>query len=198
MAEPSRTDAPRRDVKYPMGAPDSSYPEAHADQLNLPELPESASPASNPTLNRSAQAVGRGFGTAVAGVRRLPQQLDKLRSRIHLVPKTERAEETISDIKDSAMEAAADWRDAAEDSIAELKDRAQTYSYEVTERTNRRLEHLRRRAGRRMDVLRRGARAWLLTAQQWENNRPLQFIGGCVAAGFAAGVAFRVWRSGRV
>jgi len=198
MAEPSRADAARRDVKYPTGAPESSYPEAPVDRLNLPELPESASLATNPTLNRSAEAVGRRVGTAVAGVRRLPQQLERLRSRIHLVPKAERAEEAISDIKDSAVEAAADWRDAAEDSVAELKDRAQIYSYEITERTNRRLEDLRRRAEWRLDVLRRGARAWLEAARQWEMDQPLQLVRGCLAAGFVAGVALRIWRSSRV
>ena len=198
MAEPSRTDAARSDVKYPTRAPDTTHSELDTEQLNLPELPESATPASNPALNRSAEAVGRGVGTAVAGVRRLPQQLGKLRSRIHLVPKTKHAEETISEIRDSAMEAAADWRDAAEDSIAEFKDRARTYTDEITERTNRRFEDLRQRAEWGVGALRRSAHAWLETARQCESDHPLRFVGACLAAGFVAGVALRIWRSGRV
>src|SRR5271166_5700368 len=162
MAETSRTDVASRDVKYPTGAPEHTYAGADPERLSVPELPEPASPASNPALNRSAEALGRGVGTAVAGARRLPQQVNKLRSRIHLVPTRERAGETISDIRDSALETAADWRAAAEDSLTELKDRAEIDTHDVTERSNRWLEDLRRRA--RIAALRRNARHWLEVA----------------------------------
>lgn len=198
MAEPSRTDAACRDVEYPTGVPEIHHLGPNAEQGSFLEFSESASPATPPALNRSAEAVGRSVGTAVARVRRLPRELDKLRSRIRLVPKRERAEKAISEIKDSALEAAADWRDAAEDSLAELRDRAETYRYEIAERTNRGLGDVRRRTAVRIEMLRRSVRDRLETARQWETDRPLQFIGGCVATGFVAGIAFRIWRSRRV
>jgi len=190
MAKASRPNVAGHNMPNPAGAGDS-------DVLHDPELPQRTSRASNPALNRSAQAVGRGVGTAVAGVRRLPQQLDKLRSRIHLVPGRESAAGAMADIKDSALETAADWRNAAEDTLGELKDRAETYSYEVVDRTNRRLEELRRRTEWRIVELRRTARQWLVIARHWESERPLQVIGSCAAAALVAGVALRVWRSNR-
>lgn len=193
MAETSRPNVAGRNMHNPAGAWDPGVPpDARLDE---PELPERASPASNPALNRSAEAVGRGVGTAVAGVRRLPQQLDKLRSRIHLVPGRERAAGAMADIKDSALETAADWRNAAEDTLGELKGRAETYRYEVADRTNRSLEELRHRTQWRIVELRRTARQWLVIARHWESEQPLQVIGSCVAAAFVAGVALRVWRS---
>jgi ElaB/YqjD/DUF883 family membrane-anchored ribosome-binding protein len=153
-----------------------------------------ASPASSPALNRSAAAVGRGVGTAVAGVRRLPHQFDKLRSHIHLVPRREAAA-AVSEMYDSACEAAADWRDAAEETAVELKARAETYTHEASERSNRMVEDLRRRIEMRTDTLRRGTRAWVETARQWEAHQPLKFVAGCAMLTFAAGVALRVWRS---
>jgi ElaB/YqjD/DUF883 family membrane-anchored ribosome-binding protein len=158
------------------------------------ELPESASPTNNLALNRSAEAVGRGVGAAVAGVRRLPQQFDRLRSRIHLVPKRQAAA-AVSEVYDSAREAAADWRDAAEETATELKARAETYTHEASERGNRMLEDLRRRTGMQIDALRRGTRAWVETARQWEAQQPLKFVAGCAMLAFAAGVALRIWRS---
>jgi ElaB/YqjD/DUF883 family membrane-anchored ribosome-binding protein len=195
MPEALRPDVAARNPHYPTGAPDR---ELSLDvQLDRPELPERASLASNPALNRSAEVVGRGVGTAVAGVRRLPQTIDRLRSRIHLVPARQGGSSTISDIKESALETAADWRNAAEDTIGELKDRAETYSHDVADRTNRSLEELRHRTEWRIIELRRTARQWLMMARRWESEQPLQVIGSCAALGFAAGVALRIWRSNR-
>ncbi len=183
MPEASRTEVPSRDVKYPTGAPEAQDLSSKAVQLDLPELPKSAAPATNPALNRSAEALGRGVGTAVAGVRRLPQQLDKLRSRIHLVPRHE-----MSEIRESAFETAADWRDAAEDSIEEWKNRTELYTRDVADRTNRRLGVLQRRMETRIVEMRR-------TVRKWASEQPLQVIASCAAAGFVAGVALRIWRS---
>lgn len=195
MAEASRPNVAGRNMHNPAGARDPEV--LPGTRLDPPELPERASPASNPALNRSAQAVGRGVGTAVAGVRRLPQQLDKLRSRIHLVPGRESAAGAMADIKDSALETAADWRNAAEDTLGEFKDRAESYSYQVADRTNRSLEELRRRTEWRIAKLRRTARQWLVIARHWESEQPLRVIGCCAAAAFVAGVALRIWRSNK-
>ncbi len=195
MAEASRPNVAGRNMHNPAGARDPEV--LPGTRLDPPELPERATPASNPALNRSAEAVGRGVGTAVAGVRRLPQQLDKLRSRIHLVPGRESAAGAMADIKDSALETAADWRNAAEDTLGEFKDRAESYSYQVADRTNRSLEELRRRTEWRIVALRRTARQWLVIARHWESEQPLRVIGSCAAAAFVAGVALRIWRSNK-
>jgi len=192
MAEVSRDDAVKRNPQHSAETPDLKNP-AGEPPLTPAELAE-PSQASSPALNRSAEVVGKGVGTAVAGVRRLPQQFDKLRSRIHLVPRREAAA-TVSEIYDSAMEAAADWRDAAEETAAELKARAETYTREATERSNQTMEHLRRQAGMGIDALRRGTRAWLETARQWEAQEPLKFVAGCAMIAFAAGAVLRIWRS---
>ena len=194
MAEVSRTDAAERNLRQPTDAPNVRE-FAREPRHESPELPESASLAGNAALNRSAEVVGRGVGTAVAGVRRLPQQFGKLRSRIHLVPRRDAAA-AVSEIRDSAVEAALDWRDAAEETAAELKARAETYTREAAERTNRTLEDLQREAAWRVDGLRRGVRAWLATARQWKAEQPLRTIAGCAAIAFVAGIALRVWRSG--
>lgn len=172
------------DVRYPTGAEAA---------LDLPELPERASPANSPALNRSAEAVGRGVGTAVAGVRGLPRQFDKLRSRIHVVGAREGSRSVVEQARDTVER----WREAAEQSTTELRDTAEGYTYELTDRTNRRLEDLRQRAVWRINRLRVVANRWLGQARHWQYERPLQLIGGCAAAAFAAGVALRIWRSNR-
>lgn len=175
MPEVSRSDV-ARDLSPPAVAP----------EFDLPELPERASPASNPALNGLGEAVGRRVGTAVAGVRRLPQQIDKLRSKIHLV-----------DRQSSTMKTAAELRDAAGQRISEFTDQAGQYTHEVADRANRRMDELKQRLQWRVDELRRSARRWMADAQHWETERPLQVIAGCAAAAFLLGVALRVRRSYR-
>ena len=184
MAEASRSDAVKRDINYPPGTREGSGP-AEQPRLEVPELPQSASPASNPALNRSAEMVGRGVGTAVASVRRLPQQFGKLRSRIHLVPRGGAAAE---EIRDAAIEAAAEWRDAAEDTVSELTHRVKRYTHEASEEADRRWSVFRRQAEWRIRLLRRDVR-------RWQSERPELVIAVCAAAAFAAGVALRIWRS---
>jgi ElaB/YqjD/DUF883 family membrane-anchored ribosome-binding protein len=159
----------------------------------LPELTQSASPASNPALNRSAEAVGRGVGTAVAGVRRLPQQFDRLRSHIHLVQKGQAGETLL----ESATDVAGEWRDAAESSMAEAAQTAERYRHEAAERINRSLEQLGRTARIRLYAFRVQARRGLAEARKWEYERPLRVIGVCAGVAFVLGVALRVWRSNR-
>ncbi len=193
MAEASRSNATAGEVTYPTGASGQVGRRLEPD-LSAPELPKQTSV--NPALNRSAEVVGRGVGTAVAGVRSLPRQIDKLRSRIHLVGSQSRAGAV--EMIDSAAEAAAEWRDQAEEKAAELKRKAEVYTYEVADRANRRLEELQQRTQVRIGVLRRKPRLWLAEARRWQAEKPVQFIAACAAAGFVAGIALRIWRSNSV
>ncbi len=195
MAEASRTDAAGRNTPY---SPVNENNEAAVEpRLDLPELPESAALASNPALNRSAEVVGRGVGNAVAGVRRLPQQFERLRSRIHVVPRRQPGDGGADYLKEAALEAAADWRGAAEDAVSELTHRVKNYTVEVSETAHLDWEEFRRRMQSRIDYLRRDARRQLAVVRRWESEQPLYVIGACAAAAFVAGVALRIWRSNR-
>jgi ElaB/YqjD/DUF883 family membrane-anchored ribosome-binding protein len=192
MAEASRTDPAGRNIHYSPGAREDQQT-TREPRLDLPELPEVATPASSPALNRSAEVVGRSMGNAVAGVRRLPQQFDKLRSRIHVVPRRPTGRQPAEDIQ----EVVADWRDAAEDTVSELTHRVKNYTNEVSDTAHRGWADFRRQVGCRISVLRRDARRQLAAVRHWESERPLQVIAGCAAAGFVTGVALRIWRSNR-
>lgn len=192
MGEASRTDAAGRNIHYSPGARED-YLTMTEPQFHQPELPETASPASSPALNRSAEMVGRGVGNAVAGVRRLPEQFEKLRSRIHLVPR--RA--TGSGPADDIQEAVADWRNAAEDTVSELTQRVKYYTEEVSDSAHRGWQEFLRDTQARIALLRRDARRQLAAVRQWETEQPLRAIAACAAAAFAAGIALRIWRSNR-
>jgi ElaB/YqjD/DUF883 family membrane-anchored ribosome-binding protein len=174
--------------------------EMRADRLpdelgfDLPELQECTIPANNPSLTRSAEAVGRGIGAAVAGVRNLPEQL---RSRIHMVGGRGDIRSSLAEIKNSAAQNVAEWRDSAENRLAELEESAQTYAYQAADRANRRLGDLGRQIQRRVAFLRQRTRRELADFRQLQSEKPLQVIGAFAAAGFAAGVALRIWRSNR-
>lgn len=189
MIETSR-DVPPDDARYPTG-------EAGAPTAEFPELSRAATPAS-PALNRSAEVVGRSVGTAVAGVRSLPQQIDKLRSRIHLVGEREALEARLSRMGDSAAHTVAEWRDSAEERLSELGDKAEAYAYRVTDRANHGLEDVRRQVQRRIVFLGRTIRRRGADFGRLRSEHPLQVIGGLALAAFAAGVTLRVWRSNRV
>src|ERR1700751_1918604 len=103
MAEASRTDVAGSNIHYSMEARED-YQTMVEPRLDLPELPEAASIASNPALNRSAEVVGRGVGNAVAGVRRLPQQFEKLRSRIYVVPRRRPGDGGTDDLKEAVAD----------------------------------------------------------------------------------------------
>src|SRR5581483_4250288 len=64
MAEASRTDAAAMNTRKLPGT--ETYSGEAKAPPSRPELPQTASPANNPALNRSAEALGRGMGVAVA------------------------------------------------------------------------------------------------------------------------------------
>jgi ElaB/YqjD/DUF883 family membrane-anchored ribosome-binding protein len=184
MVEASRRDYPTDDVIYPVPAAEKDL---IAPELRIPELPQRGTPASNPALNRSAEALGRGMGTAVAGVRNLPQ---RLRSRIHLVGSDQQGALT-----DSMAEKAAELRNAAEQKVLELKEQVGAYTVDVADRTGQRLDDFRSLTQRRINLLRVEVRRWTGAARHWEYEHPWHLIAGCAASAFVLGVALRIWRS---
>ncbi len=191
MPEPSRTGPSVGEDSYLSTA--SSY----TDHENLPKLPETSevSPPGrtmNASLNRSAEAVGRGMGNAVAGVRGLPQQFERLRSKIHVV---RRSDGDVPELKGSAADVVGDWRDAAESGVSELKHTAQRYRSQIAERASQRLGDLRVRGLRNYFALRRAAQHRVEKLGRLQREEPLQMIAVYAAAAFVAGIALRVWRS---
>lgn len=161
----------------------------------LPELPATGAPASNPAWNRSAEMVGRGVGSAVSEVRRWPRRLDDLRSRIHLVSKEANLE--AHDIRNSAEARAVNLRDSAERGLLELADKAAVYTSEIGSRAGNRLEDLRREAWWKLAAVRTIVRHRAANLRRWEPERPLQVIVVSAGAAFAVGVLLRIWRSNR-
>ncbi|HUI83609.1 MAG TPA: hypothetical protein VL240_05265 [Candidatus Binatia bacterium] len=194
MAEAWRSDAAPENVEYPTGV--SGYRSARESGLEqLPELPvrASASRNSRAPLNRSAEAVGRSVGTAVAGVRRFPRQIGRLRSRIHLV--TEESGAAATSIRDSAMEKAAQWRRAAESGASELAGTAEQYRAAVGERATEKLQQLRQQIAGKVEGLRSTARRRIADARHWRLEQPLRVLAVCAGVAVVAGAALRVWRS---
>lgn len=179
------TDGPAGSSLAPPGQPGAS--------LELPDVSTASLPvrSSNAQLNRSAEAVGRRVGNAVAGVKSLPQQFGRLRSRIHLVDRS-RGPESYST---SLAEVAGDWRDAVEGSVSEMSQVAECYRVELLDRANERLHDLQRFGERTYYALRRDANVRLNKMRRMSREEPLMFIAGCAAAAFALGVAMRIWRS---
>jgi hypothetical protein len=158
----------------------------------LPEMSplEALERPGNPQLNRSAEALGRGMGNAVAGVKRLPGQFGRLRSKIHLVnPKD------TSELLTRSGEVGGEWRDALESGVAQAAGTARTYRSIMADLANRQMLELRERSERRYFALRRDLRHRLDKISRMSSEEPLQFIARCAGAAFVMGVALRVWRS---
>lgn len=194
MAEPSRNNMSLDRAAHPERPLDE--PLLTAGSEPLPELPETSAVAapgrtSNAQLNRSAEAVGRGMGNAVAGMKSLPRQFDRLRSRIHLV-----SPGTASGYRSStASEVAGEWRDAVEGGASQLSATAARYRSLIANRGSLRTQELRRRAERRLFALRRDLRHRGDKVRRMAYEQPVQFIVGCAGIGFAIGMALRIWRS---
>ncbi len=165
-------------------------------QEDTPALPPGETEsrdAGNRTLNRSAEVVGRSVGTAVAGIRTLPDEFERLRSRIHVVKKN--AGESALDLRDSAEAKAADLRDSAEVGLLELAEKAAAYTETIRSRADSRMEEFRRTARYRLQEIRRTTRLRIIQARFWRPERPLQAILICAGAAFALGAILRIWRS---
>ncbi len=182
--------------------PNASHPDATSldeyflsGQHPLDPLRETSMPTpercSNAQLNRSAEALGRGMGNAVAGVKSLPRQFDRLRSRIHLVNPTATSDDLVS----SASDVVGDWRDAMESGVSEAAESAKRYRSVLAELADRKMQELRHRVERRYFALRRELHHRGDKLRRESSEQPLQFIASCSAAGFVAGIVLRVWRS---
>jgi len=160
-----------------------------------PALPATATPASNPAWNRSAEAVGRSVGAAVTEVRRLPRRLDDLKSKIHLVGKD--ASASVHHARSSAETAAAELSDAAEIGLLELADKAAVYTSEIGWRASHRLDDLRREAWWKLAAVRTVVRHRAAGLRRWRPEQPLQVIVVSASAAFALGVLLRIWGANR-
>ncbi len=185
MAEVLRTQAPpiNQDSRSP-----SEIPTAPGQVPQPPvttALPEHS--ATTPALSRSAEAVGRGVGTAVAGVR-------QLKSRLQVVGGRE-GRGGVAAVKDAAANKAAELREAAETRVSELTNTASAYGVELTEAASNRLQELRSNLSRKVSDVRTTARVRLAQAREWQPEQPLRVILTVAAAAFALGVVLRLWRS---
>ena len=188
MPEVVRADTPPRDVQYP---PDFTHTSDVSD-VNGRRQPASPVSSVNPALNRSAEAVGRRLGTAVAEVRRLPRQL---RSRIQLA--RENAASKVAELRGAAETKAASLRDAAEVGLLELADKAAVYTSAAGTRRASRMQRLRRVAMCRLDSLRHQLRRGVSGVGAWQPEDPLRVLLVGASAGFAVGVILRIWRGSR-
>ena len=194
MAEVWRTNAETPDTSSDI-TPDNQQAVPASPQEGVPALPATGTPASNPAWNRSAEAVGRGVGTAVSEVRRLPRRLDDLKSRIHLVSRN--AGESVQDMRASADAKAAQIRNAAELGLLELADKAALYTSEIGSRASHRLDDLRREAWWKLAAVRAIVRHRAVHLRRWRPDRPLPVIVVSAGAALALGVLLRIWRSSR-
>ncbi len=153
MVEPFRTDTKDPKASQPDASSLNEYFLSGQHSLDVP--PEIFMPApercSNSQLNRSAEALGRGVGNAVAGVKNLPRQLDRLRSRIHLVHPAV----TSDDLTSAADDVVGEWRDAVESGVSEAAESAKRYRSIFVELADRKMQELRSRGERRYFALRR-------------------------------------------
>lgn len=193
MAEPFRTDT--KDPKASQADPPSLNEYFLSGQHSLDALPEiltrTPERRSNAPLTRSAEALGRSVGNAVAGVKNLPRQLDQLRSRIHLVT----ASATSDELTSSAGDVVGEWRDAMESGVSEAAESAKRYRSIFAELADRKMQELKRRGEWRYFALRRELHHRADRLRRESSEQPVKFIAACAAAAFGTGILLRIWRS---
>jgi ElaB/YqjD/DUF883 family membrane-anchored ribosome-binding protein len=139
--------------------------------------PERSLPRSeNPRLNHAAESIGSALGTTVGRMRNgLSVVYDRQREMSRSVSQkvSAQAESLTSSISQRA---------------GELGDLTQEKASELLDATQQRLATVRERGRIRFDRMRR-------QAVGLREEHPLELIGAFAAAGFALGVALRIWRS---
>ncbi len=179
----------------PMADPLHPPQTAHLDPER--ELPERATPSSlghiphdtldvepnrsNPRLNSAAESVGRALGTAVSGVRSVPDKMQEAKQRFIVIrgrkgEVTESAKERLENIAEEA-------RRAGEDFAAKARERGE----EVLERAREAGENLKEQAQVRLLQAR-------TRVKQLSHDYPLHFVAGAAVFGALLGVVLRVWR----
>ena len=186
MADPSPRDTNSHNLSYLRTSPTSSATVPEPTEALADRAPERSI---NPQLNWSAEALGRGMGNAVASVKSLPLQFERLRSKIHLVHSEN------DSLLTSSGEVVGEWRDAVESSVAEAAETAIKYRSVLAEVASRRMQELRWRGERRYFAVRRDLHYRLDKLRRLSSEEPLQFIAGCAGAAFVLGLALRIWRS---
>jgi ElaB/YqjD/DUF883 family membrane-anchored ribosome-binding protein len=194
MAEVWRRDADSPEARNAINTTQNNH-EGACGRLTdeTPAPPVVAAPANDPSLNRAAEALGRGVGTAVAEIRRLPRRLDDLKTRIHLV--TQDAGGSGHHAGNSVEARVAERFDEVEIGLLELADKAAIYTSEIGSRANTRIAQLRREAQWKLYAVRTIARHKLEDLRRWRPERPLQVVMVTASAAFALGVMLRIWRS---
>jgi ElaB/YqjD/DUF883 family membrane-anchored ribosome-binding protein len=219
MADLSRSDIPNEFTTDP-GETQLPEPAAAGAEVALPgtpgdhRLPEAASPAINPRLNRSAAAIGHGVGTAVAGMRNLPRQLDEARARLFLVGgrAQKNARALGSDLVDGAAHRAQWFRESAVETASELRGAAATRLHEFGDAATSRASELAAMANelwlrfqkvtaRNLDDAqwraRRRTSDLVSRVRQFAEDEPARFLMRTAGVAFVLGIALRIWRSNR-
>ena len=170
----------------PLSIPGQNFdPEdiATRDPRDLPAaLPEEASPASNPRLNQTAETIGSAMGTTVR----------ELKSRFQVVK---------GGAAESASSTAAEWKQRAGDTVDQVKKSASEAVQSATNKASEVFDSARQRASEAVANARSKAAQKAEVARRrasyYADEYPVHVALGAAAAGFALGVALRIWRSQR-
>lgn len=153
------------------------------------ELPERATPGmighfpeesreSNPRLNQAAETVGRALGTAVSGVRGIPEKLNDTKQRFTVIRggAGEGAKAKVNEAVEQAKQKGEELVDKAREKGEELVEQARTKGEELKEQAQIRFEQARARV------------------EHVARHDPFRVIGVAAVCGVILGIVLRVWR----
>jgi ElaB/YqjD/DUF883 family membrane-anchored ribosome-binding protein len=179
---------PMRDPIYPTREPITSdhpgVPRANEER----ELPERATPSalghipdereSNPRLNQAAENVGRALGSAVSGVRGIPERLDEGKQRFTVIRggATSNAKARVNEAVDQVRDKSEELVDKAKETGEKLAAQARVKGEELKEQAQVRLQQVRARA------------------EHIARHDPLRMIGAAAVFGVVLGFVLRIWR----
>ena len=203
MPEAFRKDAPLTNPQYPEGVdrPDlglgTELPYVDPER----ELPSRGETSVNTRVNRSARAVGRGVGTAVAEIRQFPRRVDQARSQFRNAGSQTRARASVAalEMMDTAAGRAEHLRSLAQETISEFADTLRSRSSHLSDATAKTWRGLRGAARVRLDSAgRRAAAQWNKTEQTvktLQREDPVRFLAVVGGVAFVIGAGLRIWRS---
>jgi ElaB/YqjD/DUF883 family membrane-anchored ribosome-binding protein len=155
--------------------PDHALPERGTPGAigHVPEQPEA-----HPRLNQAAETVGRALGTAVSGVRNIPDKLNEGKQRFEVIRGggSERAKAKVNEAVEHAREKGEELVGKAKEKGEELLEQAREKGEELKEQAQIRLEQARARAAR------------------IARTDPLRVIGAAAVFGIVLGIVLRLWR----
>ena len=168
----------RNDIANPQPPQDVGLDTQSIDELlaGFPPPERSLPRADNPRLNQAAESIGSALGTTVGKVRNgLSVVYDRQREISRNV--SQKVSEQTESLTSSISQRAGELGDLTQEKATELLDVTQQRWMDVRYQARVQVGRMRRHAA----VLR--------------EEHPLELIGAFAAAGFALGVALRVWRS---